>query len=80
MLFRKNCSSITKDPPCRAAMHTKSVESLKHPPIGVVVRRGAAQVSSMSLDHGSKLRGPWRNSVTGKPDHGSRIEYGNSLE
>ncbi|GFU18458.1 hypothetical protein TNCV_3787601 [Trichonephila clavipes] len=27
--------STTKDPPCRAAMHVKSVE-LKRPPVGVV--------------------------------------------
>ncbi|GFT64191.1 hypothetical protein TNCV_2200771 [Trichonephila clavipes] len=33
--------STTKDPPCRAAMHVKSVE-LKRPPVGVVVRRGGA--------------------------------------
>ncbi|GFX02299.1 hypothetical protein TNCV_2284681 [Trichonephila clavipes] len=32
---------------------------LKPPLVGVVVRRGVpAQVSSTSLDHGSKLRGP----------------------
>ncbi|GFS65228.1 hypothetical protein TNCV_2450861 [Trichonephila clavipes] len=28
--------STTKDPPCRAAMHVKSVESCKRPPVGVV--------------------------------------------
>ncbi|GFV89560.1 hypothetical protein TNCV_993921 [Trichonephila clavipes] len=35
--------STTKDPPCRAAMHVKSVE-LKRPPrwCGVVFRRGAS--------------------------------------
>ncbi|GFW32721.1 hypothetical protein TNCV_3679691 [Trichonephila clavipes] len=32
---------------------------LKRPPVGVVVRRGVpAQMSTTSLDHGSKLRGP----------------------
>ncbi|GFU73570.1 hypothetical protein TNCV_3360101 [Trichonephila clavipes] len=52
--------STTKDPPCRAAMHVKSVESSNVLSwCGMVVRRGVpAQVSSTSLDHGSKLRGP----------------------
>ncbi|GFU69904.1 hypothetical protein TNCV_2470071 [Trichonephila clavipes] len=52
--------STTKDPPCRAAMHVKSVEAETSSRwCGVVVRRGVpAQVSSTSLDHGSKLRGP----------------------
>ncbi|GFX64789.1 hypothetical protein TNCV_4682641 [Trichonephila clavipes] len=44
---------------CRGAMNVKS-ESSKRPLIGVVVRRWEvqAQVSSSSLDYGSKLRGP----------------------
>ncbi|GFX06926.1 hypothetical protein TNCV_1202411 [Trichonephila clavipes] len=33
--------STTKDPPCRAAMHVKSVESF---PVGVVVRREGCQL------------------------------------
>ncbi|GFW40837.1 hypothetical protein TNCV_4368851 [Trichonephila clavipes] len=52
--------STTKDPPCKAAMLVKSVE-LKRPPVGVVWKLGEAvpaQVSSTSIDHGSKLRGP----------------------
>ncbi|GFU89297.1 hypothetical protein TNCV_1078941, partial [Trichonephila clavipes] len=46
----------TKDPPCRAAMHVKSVKELKRPAVrcDVLVREGVpAQVSSTSLDHGS---------------------------
>ncbi|GFX30556.1 uncharacterized protein TNCV_3462071 [Trichonephila clavipes] len=41
-------------------MHVKSVESSNVPPVGVVVRRGEvpAQVTSSSLDHGSKSRSP----------------------
>ncbi|GFY11690.1 hypothetical protein TNCV_2539721 [Trichonephila clavipes] len=52
--------SNTKDPPCKAAMHDKYVKSLKLPP-QLVWQLGEgvpAQVSSTSLDHGSKLRSP----------------------
>ncbi|GFY08755.1 hypothetical protein TNCV_5006681 [Trichonephila clavipes] len=45
-------------PPCRGVMHIKICRKLKRPPVGVVVRRGVpVQVSSSSLDHGSKLWG-----------------------
>ncbi|GFU21247.1 hypothetical protein TNCV_9101 [Trichonephila clavipes] len=38
---------------------TLNLSRLKRPPVGVVVRRGVpARVSSTSLAHGSKLRGP----------------------
>ncbi|GFW96474.1 hypothetical protein TNCV_4357961 [Trichonephila clavipes] len=38
---------------------TKNLSNIKHLPVGVEVRRvGPAQVSSSSLDHGSKLPGP----------------------
>ncbi|GFY08743.1 hypothetical protein TNCV_5006561 [Trichonephila clavipes] len=48
--------STTEDPPCRGVKHAKSDESSNVLPL---VRRGVpAQVSSTSLDHGSKLRGP----------------------
>ncbi|GFU74539.1 uncharacterized protein TNCV_550781 [Trichonephila clavipes] len=49
-----------KDPPCRGAMHVKSVESSNLLRWGsmVVRREGPAQVSPSSLDHASKLRGP----------------------
>ncbi|GFU87082.1 hypothetical protein TNCV_4879671 [Trichonephila clavipes] len=45
--------STTKDPPCRAATHVKSVEELKRfPHVGVLVRRGGASSSVItSLDH-----------------------------
>ncbi|GFT10157.1 hypothetical protein TNCV_1115801 [Trichonephila clavipes] len=37
--------STTKDPPCRAAMHVKSVgREHKHPPTGVVDRSGGCQL------------------------------------
>ncbi|GFV66828.1 hypothetical protein TNCV_2901851 [Trichonephila clavipes] len=51
--------STTKDPPCRGEMHVKSVESSN-----VLLlqwfgsEKRPAQVSSSSLEHGSKLRGP----------------------
>ncbi|GFW39755.1 hypothetical protein TNCV_4522451 [Trichonephila clavipes] len=57
--------STTKDPPCRDAMHVKSVRAqTSSSKCGVVVRRRCtsllttSSVSSSSLDHGSKLRGP----------------------
>ncbi|GFT62119.1 hypothetical protein TNCV_3812701 [Trichonephila clavipes] len=52
--------STTKDPPCKAAMHNLLRAETSSRWCGVVVRRGGvpAQVSSTSLDHGSKLRGP----------------------
>ncbi|GFV17121.1 hypothetical protein TNCV_3632841 [Trichonephila clavipes] len=53
-------ASTTKDPPCRAAMHVNlSRVEMSFRWCGMIVRRGVlAQVSSSSLDHGSKLRGP----------------------
>ncbi|GFV50534.1 hypothetical protein TNCV_2097121 [Trichonephila clavipes] len=48
--------STAKDPPC-----TLNMPMLKRPPIGVMRKLGASshsQVSSSSLDHGSKFRGP----------------------
>ncbi|GFW29503.1 hypothetical protein TNCV_744451 [Trichonephila clavipes] len=53
--------STTKVPPCRGAMYVKSVESsnvLLLVWCGSWERAVLAQVSSTSLDHGSKLRGP----------------------
>ncbi|GFW92117.1 hypothetical protein TNCV_2153961 [Trichonephila clavipes] len=32
--------SATKDTPCKGAMHLKSVERVKRPSVGVVVRKG----------------------------------------
>ncbi|GFS49935.1 hypothetical protein TNCV_821991 [Trichonephila clavipes] len=49
--------STTKDPPCRGAMHIKSVERLNVLPL-VWQERVSAQVSSSSLGHGSNRRGP----------------------
>ncbi|GFV88097.1 hypothetical protein TNCV_3242461 [Trichonephila clavipes] len=51
-------ASTTKDPLCRAAMSESSKTYFRW--CGVIVRRGDAssQMSSSSLDHGSKLRGP----------------------
>ncbi|GFU54311.1 hypothetical protein TNCV_576871 [Trichonephila clavipes] len=47
--------STTKDPPCRAAMHVKSVESSNvFRWCGSQERRVLAQVSFTSLDHSSK--------------------------
>ncbi|GFX40937.1 hypothetical protein TNCV_2216361 [Trichonephila clavipes] len=54
-------SSTPKDPPCRGVMHITSAESSNVLPLVWCVssERGLpAQVSSSSLDHGSKLRGP----------------------
>ncbi|GFX38100.1 hypothetical protein TNCV_3836991 [Trichonephila clavipes] len=55
-------ASTYKDPLCRRAMHVKSVERSNVLMLvwsGSWVRVGvSAQVSSSSLDHGSKLRGP----------------------
>ncbi|GFV97867.1 hypothetical protein TNCV_2021821 [Trichonephila clavipes] len=51
--------SAAGDTPWRGTMHIKSLESLKVPPVGVVwylVEGLPAQVSSTTLDHGSKLR------------------------
>ncbi|GFX28999.1 hypothetical protein TNCV_3030421 [Trichonephila clavipes] len=51
----------TKDPPCRGAMHVKSVDSLNILQLvwcGSLEREVSALVSSSSLDYGSKLRGP----------------------
>ncbi|GFX60031.1 hypothetical protein TNCV_4557121 [Trichonephila clavipes] len=55
--------STTENPPYRGAMHVKSIESSNVLPLVWCKswERGAssaAQVSSSSLDHGSKLRGP----------------------
>ncbi|GFT41769.1 hypothetical protein TNCV_4708241 [Trichonephila clavipes] len=53
--------STTKDPPCREAMHVKSVKSSNVLPLmwcGSWEREVPFQVSSSSLDHGSKRRGP----------------------
>ncbi|GFU70628.1 hypothetical protein TNCV_2971881 [Trichonephila clavipes] len=54
--------NAAKDPPCRGVMHLKSVGRSNVLPLvwcDVVVRRGVpAQVSSSSLDQGSKLRSP----------------------
>ncbi|GFV00240.1 hypothetical protein TNCV_3322911 [Trichonephila clavipes] len=50
--------STSEDPPCRGAMHVKSVESSNV--LSLVWYLGEevlAQVSSSSLDHGSKLQG-----------------------
>ncbi|GFV78903.1 hypothetical protein TNCV_4080031 [Trichonephila clavipes] len=51
--------SSAEDPPCRRAMHVKSVASTNVPRWcgGSSQERGmVAQVSSSSLDYGSKLR------------------------
>ncbi|GFT89094.1 hypothetical protein TNCV_3085011 [Trichonephila clavipes] len=53
--------STSKDPPCRGAMHVKSFESSNVLPLvwcGSQERGMLAQASSLSIDHGSKLRGP----------------------
>ncbi|GFV45863.1 hypothetical protein TNCV_2322231 [Trichonephila clavipes] len=53
--------SIAEDPPCRGGQHTLNMSRVKHSPVGVVwkLEKGVpAQVSSSSLEHGSKLRGP----------------------
>ncbi|GFV41861.1 uncharacterized protein TNCV_2958771 [Trichonephila clavipes] len=48
--------STTKDPPCRAAMHIKSVDSSNGISLVCWLEKGVpAQVSSSSFDHGSKL-------------------------
>ncbi|GFT25984.1 hypothetical protein TNCV_5126491 [Trichonephila clavipes] len=52
--------STAENPPCREAMHVKSVER-KGPPVGEVWKLGEdvpAQMSSSSLDLSSKLRIP----------------------
>ncbi|GFU70241.1 hypothetical protein TNCV_903831 [Trichonephila clavipes] len=51
----------TKDPPCRAAMHVKSVEGSNDLTLvwcGRLQREVPAKVSSTLLHHGSKLRHP----------------------
>ncbi|GFY03400.1 hypothetical protein TNCV_1173581 [Trichonephila clavipes] len=49
----------TADPPCRGAMHIKSVESSHVLPLLWYLGEGvSAQVSASSLDHDSKLPGP----------------------
>ncbi|GFT23171.1 hypothetical protein TNCV_1858891 [Trichonephila clavipes] len=48
--------STAEDLPCKGEMHVKSVESSNALPL---VWRVAAQVSSSSLDHGSKLQAPF---------------------
>ncbi|GFY14591.1 hypothetical protein TNCV_4827951 [Trichonephila clavipes] len=51
--------SSSEDPPCRVAMHVKSVEAqTSSRRCGVEARRVPTQVSSSSLDHLSKLRSP----------------------
>ncbi|GFU62466.1 hypothetical protein TNCV_2204011 [Trichonephila clavipes] len=53
--------STNKDPPCWGVMHVKSVESPNVLPLmwcGIRESGVSAQVSSTSLDHSSKLRGP----------------------
>ncbi|GFX33747.1 hypothetical protein TNCV_3961561 [Trichonephila clavipes] len=53
--------STAEDPPCREHKCTLNMSRLKRPPIGEVWKFGervAVQVSSLSLDHGSKFRGP----------------------
>ncbi|GFT72866.1 hypothetical protein TNCV_1891741 [Trichonephila clavipes] len=51
--------STTKDPPCRAAMHVKSVESSNVLPwCGGNYERGASSGVVHVTDHGSKLCGP----------------------
>ncbi|GFS69980.1 hypothetical protein TNCV_747641 [Trichonephila clavipes] len=52
--------STTKEPPCRGAMHVKSVDSSNVFSLlwcGSSEREVPAQVSSTLLDHGSKLCG-----------------------
>ncbi|GFS99855.1 hypothetical protein TNCV_1063051 [Trichonephila clavipes] len=49
----RRVTSSSLVPPCRGAMHVKSVYELKRPHIGVVVRRGGAS-SSVVL-----VTGPW---------------------
>ncbi|GFW74066.1 hypothetical protein TNCV_545901 [Trichonephila clavipes] len=51
--------SAAEDPPCRGVdLRLNCLSGLKHLPVGVVwtLEVGSAQVSSSSLDHGSKLR------------------------
>ncbi|GFU85813.1 hypothetical protein TNCV_2036441 [Trichonephila clavipes] len=49
--------STAKDPQCRKAMHEKSVESSNVLPL-VWCGSWEREVSSTSLDHSLKLRGP----------------------
>ncbi|GFX11308.1 hypothetical protein TNCV_2803721 [Trichonephila clavipes] len=52
--------STNEDPPCTGVMHVKSLETHKHPPFGVEVRRGGARAPVLSslFDRGSGLRHP----------------------
>ncbi|GFT12693.1 hypothetical protein TNCV_5094591 [Trichonephila clavipes] len=50
----------SEDLPCRRGRCTLNMSWLVRPPVGIAWKygEGASQVSSSSLDHGSKLRGP----------------------
>ncbi|GFW75653.1 hypothetical protein TNCV_4428361 [Trichonephila clavipes] len=57
LAFHEFEPSTMEDPPCRVAMHVKTVESSNVLPLvwcGSLERGVPAQVSSSSLDHGSK--------------------------